>query len=324
MMHRILRLGLIVMALALASAALAQGYPLKPVRLITEFVPGSSGDVNLRSIVERWSPLVGQAIIIENRPGAGGVVAAQQVVPAAPDGYTLLGATANVPVTRVHLAKNNPINVERDLTPITQLTETTAALIANPAFPANNLTEFLDYTRRNPGKVSYASSGVGSTHHLSGEQIKMLTGIDMVHVPYKALQLAVQDVVSGQIPVSFSTSGEAISQVKAGKVKVIAVVNLVRFPAWPEVGTVAETLAEFEPPPLWVALYGPGAMPRQLVLRIHSDVARVLAEQGVRDKLGALGTRAVGNSPDELAELMKRQTAAIGRVVRAANIQPID
>ena len=304
--------------------AMAQSYPSKPLRVITEFVPGSSGDVSLRAIIERWSGNIGQPVVLENRPGAGGVVAAQAVVSSAPDGYTLLGGTANVPVTRVHMAKNNPINVERDLTPISQLTETAAALVVLPSFPANNLKEYLDHARRNPGKLGFASSGVGSTHHLSGEQIRMLTGVDLLHVPYKALQLAVQDVLAGQIPSSFSTTGEAIAHVKAGKLKVIAVVSSQRFAPWPEVAMVSETLPEFENPPLWVSLFGPGAMPRPLVQRIHADVARALSDPAVRDRINALGTRPVGGSPEELSALMKRQTAAIGRIVKAAGIQPID
>ena len=219
MIHRTCFVATICLATAVPPAVLAQPYPVKPIRLITEFVPGSSGDTSLRAISERWSSNVGQPVVLENRPGAGGLVAAQAVVSSAPDGYILLGNTANVPVTRVHMAKNNPINVERDLTPITQLTETAAALVVLPSFPANNLKEYFDYARRNPGKLSFASSGIGSTHHLSGEQIKMLTGIDLLHVPYKALQLAVQDVVAGQIPSSFSTTGEAIGHVKAGNSK---------------------------------------------------------------------------------------------------------
>ena len=323
-MPRLSLFAFLTYALGVPALAQAQTFPAKPIRIVTEFAPGSSGDLSLRAIIDRWTQSAGQPIVLENRPGAGGVVAAQAVVQSAPDGYALLGATANVPVTRVHLARNNSINPERDLTPITQLTETAAALIVLPGFPAGNLKEFLDYARRNPGKLSFASSGVGSTHHLSGEQIKLITGIDMVHVPYKALQLAVQDVVAGQIPASFSTTGEAIAHVKAGKLKVIAVVSSQRFALWPEVATVSETLAEFEPPPLWVGLFGPGGMPAALVQRIYADVARVLGDSSVREKISAMGTRPVGSRPEEFVALMKRQSAAMGRVVKAAGIQPID
>ena len=158
-------------------------YPNKPIRMITEFVAGSGGDALLRIISDALGPMIGQPVIIENRAGAGGVVAAEAVAHSAPDGYTLFGATPNTQTIRPHLARINTLDPVKDFTPLTSLAEPTIVIVANPSFPASNMKEMIEYARANPGKLSYATSGIGSSHHLSGEQIQMLTGTTFTHVP---------------------------------------------------------------------------------------------------------------------------------------------
>src|SRR4051812_15739514 len=228
----------VLAACAIAPAAVAQSYPSKPIRLVNEFVAGSGGDALLRVVVSGMQPIMGQPIVVENRAGGGGVVAAEVVRNSAPDGYTLLGCTQNVHVSRRFLAKTQPFDPETSFTPIVPLSDPVFVLMANPAVPANNLRELLELAKREPGKLSYATSGVGSNSHLYGEQIKQLAGVDIVHVPYKALAEAVRDVTAGLIPLGFNLSAQASPLVKAGKVKLLAVVSRQRMAQWPEVPTV--------------------------------------------------------------------------------------
>src|SRR4051812_9718022 len=166
----------------------AQEWPVKPVRVGTEFIAGAGGDISLRVIMAQVQPGPGQPMVIENHAGGSGVVAAQQVIRAAPDGYTLLAVTPNAPVVRVHLAKGNQIDAQKTLQPVTVLFETALVLVANPSVPAKNLQELIEYSKKNPGKLSYGTNGLGSAPHFASEQIRMLTGAEMVHVPYKAMQ----------------------------------------------------------------------------------------------------------------------------------------
>jgi len=317
------------MAAALAAslapqAVWAQGFPAKPVRMVTEFVAGSGGDALLRVLVAGMGTHLGQPVIIENRAGGGGMVAAEAVSRAAPDGYTLLGATPNVPVVRVHMAKNHTFNAFRDLTPITDLAEPAIVIIAHPSLPANNLKELIALAKREPGKLSYASSGIGSTHHLSGEQIKMLAGINIVHVPYKALADSIRDVVSGVIPLAFNLSGPASPMIKAGKVKLLAINNAKRLPAWPEVMTTVEQIPGYELPPSGTGLFGPGNLPAEILKRVHGDTIKALNDPEVKAKINAGGFDTLGSAPEEFTALLKRQTDLVGRIVKSAGIQPTE
>ncbi len=312
------------LALAAPAAALAQAYPTKPVRLVTEFVAGSGGDALLRGVVDGVTPIFGQPIVIENRAGAGGVVAAEAVKNSAPDGYTLFGATPNTQTIRPHLARSNPFDPAKDFTPLTSLAEPTIIIIANPAFPASNLKELIDYARANPGKVSYATSGIGSSHHLSGEQIQILTGIKLVHVPYKALAEALRDVMSGQIPIGFNLNGPSAPQVKAGKIKVLGIVSDRRSPQWPDVGTVVEAVPGFEKPSSWTGLLGPGGMQSALARRIAADAVKAMNDPKTKAKINDVGFEVLGNTPEEFAAQIKRETALVGRIVKTAGIQPLE
>lgn len=317
-------LGLSAAALALPMAAHAQAYPSKPVRWITEFFAGSGGDTFLRIVTSGLTPLIGQPIVIENRPGAGGVVAAEAVARSAPDGYTLFGATPNTQVVRVHLAKSNPFDPAKDFTAITTLGEPTIIIVANPSTPYGNVKELIDYARRNPGKVSYATSGIGSSHHLSGEQIKILTGINMVHVPYKGLSESLKDVIAGQIPIGFNLSGPSAAHVKAGRIKVLAIVNPQRIALWPEVGTVNEAVAGFEKSPGWTGLFGPGGMAPALARRIAADVNKAMNLPEIKARINEAGFNVTGSTPEEFAADLKRQVALVGRIVKSAGIQPTE
>ncbi|MFM9971216.1 MAG: Bug family tripartite tricarboxylate transporter substrate binding protein [Burkholderiales bacterium] len=315
----------ILALLPIATLTQAQtAFPTKPIRMITEFVAGSGGDTLLRIVAEGLGPVLGQAVVIENRAGAGGVVAAEAVARSAPDGYTLFGATPNTQTIRPHLARVNTLDPIKDFTPITSLAEPTIVIVANPAFPANNLKELIDYARANPGKLSYATSGIGSSHHLSGEQIQILTSVKFTHVPYKALAESLRDVVSGQIPVGFNLNGPVAPMAKAGKVKLIAIVNERRSTEWPDVGIVSESVPGFEKPSSWTGLLGPGAMAPALARRIASDVVKTMNEPKTKARIEGAGFTVRGNTPEEFFAQLRRETELVGRIVKTAGIQPTE
>jgi tripartite-type tricarboxylate transporter receptor subunit TctC len=323
-MKTILYILLLTFASAMPVAAQSQAYPAKPIRLVNEFVAGSGGDTLLRVVVAGMTPLLGQPIIVENRAGGGGIVAAEVVMNAVPDGYTILGATPAVHVTRLFLAKTQPFDAQKSFTPLVPLSDPVFVLMANPSVQANNLKELIDLAKREPGKLSYATAGVGSNSHLVGEQIKMLAGVDIVHVPYKALAESVRDVMAGQIPLGYNLSAQAVPLVKAGKVKLIAVASNTRLPQWPDLGTVREILPAFEKPPGWTGLFGPANLPPAIARRIAGDAVRAMNQPEIAAKINEVGFTVIGGTPEEFAALIRRQIDLVGRIVKAAGIQAIE
>ena len=213
---RFIAVSLLVFA---GGAALAQSPSGRTVSLVTQFAPGSTGDTLCRIMADSLKEVMGQPVIVDNRAGAGGVLAAEFVARAAPDGHTLLVGTTGTQIMRVHLAKSSSFDPVRDFTPITEVGETVTLWVAHPSFPANSFREMIDYAKANPGKVAYGTSGIGSPHHLSGELVRQLAGIDITHVPYKASAQGLQDTIAGQIQTTFAISGLVVPAARAGKVK---------------------------------------------------------------------------------------------------------
>jgi tripartite-type tricarboxylate transporter receptor subunit TctC len=309
---------------AMAGAAPAQSFPAKPVRVVTEFVAGSAGDVLARIVVTSLTTIVGQPVILDYRPGAGGALAAELVARATPDGYTLLMVTSNPVVIRMYLAKSNPYDAVKDFTPITTLTEPTVVILAHPSTGIGNMRSLVEYAKKNPGKLSYGTSGIGSTHHLSGEQIRMLAGVDIVHVPYKSLTQALTAVTSGELPLALSLSGFGAALVKSGKLTAVAVVNDSRLPMWPDVAPVSESLPGFRPPPTWTALFGPAGLPLPILQKLHAETMKTLAQPEVRAKLVDVGYTVLGETPQELGVRLVRDRELVGRIVKAARIEPTE
>jgi tripartite-type tricarboxylate transporter receptor subunit TctC len=323
-MHKVLIavLGLSLPGLLLPVLAAAQSFPVKPVRMVTQFSAGASGDVGLRTITGPLSELLGQPVVVDNRAGAGGVVAAEMVKNAPPDGYTLLCATSATQVIRLYVAKATPFDPVKDFTPITQTIEAITTIIVNPNVPANNLRELVDYARKNPGKVAYGTSGVGSEHHLSGEQISQLGGVQMLHVPYKASAQGLLDVVSGRLPMAFSIYMVALPHIKSGKIRALAVVRDKRTPLLPDLPAVPEMVPGFEPPPSWVGIFGPANLPGPILKRLNGDIVKVLNTPEPRAKLTEQGLEIIGNTPEEFAAKIERQKQLVARIVKGAGIQP--
>lgn len=303
----------------------AQSYPIKPVRLIAEFGAGSGGDLVLRAIQTPISEALGQPLIIENRPGAGGVLAADTVMRAAPDGYVIGGMTPNGLLSRRFLAKAGaPVDVLKDLTPLSAVGETVTLVLASQTAPFKTMKELIDQGKANPGKLSYGTSGFGSTHHLSQEQVRMITGATLEHIPYKTGVEAVQGLLSGQIPAAYAILGSIGSHLKAGKVIPLARVGTTRYEALPNVPALSEVAPGFETPPSWTGLFGPANLPGPVLNRLGGDIVKALNLPATKAKLGEVGFEVIGNSPAEFSTMIRRQIDIIGKIVKAANIQPIE
>lgn len=310
--------------LAAPIAVFSQAYPSKPVKMVSQFAAGSGGDVLTRIVATNMAEVMGQPVVIENRAGAGGALAAELVARAAPDGYTILAATPGTQVTRVYLVRSSSFHPVKDFTPITAVGETPTVIIAHPSVPVNSFKELLQYAKANPGKLSYGTSGIGSPHHLSAEQIKMLTGVDMIHVPYKAGAQAMLDVITGQIPLSYSIIAPVMPHIRSGKVKPLVVVRDKRAAWLPDVPVVGEVVPGFDAPASWTGLFGPANLPQPVLRRLHADTVKAMSLPEARTKINDAGFEIIGNTPEQFAALIKRQVELTGRIVKAAGIQPTD
>jgi len=302
-------------------AAVAQSYPNKPVRMYTQFGPGTPGDVFGRVLGAAMTPIMGQTVVVDSRPGGGGVLVAGLVARAEPDGYTVAILTATVPVAGAVLSRSTlPFDPLKDLTPVVSLIESNSVIVVNAALPVNSLKELIDYARANPGKLSYGTTGVGSSHHLSGEQLDMLTGGKMVHIPYKTSPVV--DAASGVLPMAISITPQTMPLIRAGKIRPIAVTTAKRFRLLPDVPTVGESLPQFEPLPAWTGIYGPAGLPREVVQRLHANAAAALALPETQAKIREIGFEPVvsASQADFLAR-SRRGVELTERIVKAAKIE---
>ncbi len=310
--------------LALPALCLAQAFPSKPVRVVIPNEPGTL-DFYVRMMGPKLQELTGQPWIVEYRAGAGGQIGANSVARAAPDGYTILFTHPGTHATVTFLSKNVLYDPVNDFTPITVLAASWLCLLANPSFPPNTVAELLDYAKKNPGaKLSYSHNGVGNTTHMSGEQLKILTGIDMLQVPYKGGAPALAAAVGGEVPLTIvSIAGGAMPNIKAGKVKILAMIGSKRYPGLPNVPNMPELVQGFEPPPTWIGFFGPAKLPKPIADRLRGAIADALAQdRDLRDKVEATGVEVIANTPEQFLELLKRDIGVVGRIVKAVGIQP--
>jgi tripartite-type tricarboxylate transporter receptor subunit TctC len=320
--------GLLVLAafvptgLAGASSAFAQNYPSRPITLVVPFPPGAANDALARIVRDPLSEILGQPIVIENRAGAAGSTGAGSVANAAPDGHTLL-ISVNAPITmNGFLQKNFPFDPKTAFAPVALVVDTTLLLAVHESIPAKNVAELVDYAKRNPGKLSFGSAGVGSGHHIAGELLKQKTGIDITHIPYRGSGPAIQDLVAGHIPISFGTPPAILPQAAAGKIRILAVSEDQRFPDLPDIPTIAETVPGVTIPISWYGLLAPAGTPRPIVDKLAAAVGATLGKPDVIAKLKQQGLLAVGQGPDALAEKIKGELALWAKVMPSLGIQP--
>jgi tripartite-type tricarboxylate transporter receptor subunit TctC len=312
---------LLLIALAAPLSGWAQGYPNRPVRVIVTFPPGGTPDIYGRIMSAELQKVWGQPVIVENRTGAGGTIGTDVVAKAAPDGYTLLfAADASVTLAPAVIAKM-PYDPVRDLTPIVNVTAGPFVLLANPAFPANNMAEFIALAKKQPGKIPYASSGAGGQQHLAMESVRSTAGIDIVHVPYKGFGQGVTDVLANQVPLIFGGITASISYVGSGKLKALGVTSLRRAKAMPDVPAIAETLPSFDIT-AWYGFMGPANLPREIVNKINADSRAIIARPDFQERLAKDGIEPVGNSPEQFAAEIKTDIQRWAQVVKAAAIKP--
>ena len=309
-----------VIALLLAvGAAHAQTFPAKPVRILVGFTAGSSIDVVVRILGQKLNEIWAQPVIIENRLGAGGNVAADVVAKAPPDGHTLLSPNAGLAISAAFYRKL-PYDALKDLQPITQLAQQPHILAVNNDLPAKSVKELIALAKAKPGQLSFASGGPGNSDHMAGELFKYMAGIDIVHVPYKGGNQALNDTISGQVAMYFPGVPVALPMVKAGKVRAFATTGAKRLPALPDVPTVAEAGIPGYQVILWYGLLGPAGLPTDITNKIQADVARVLKMPDVAERLAALGVEPVGSSPDAFAALLRSEIAKWEKVKKATGL----
>jgi tripartite-type tricarboxylate transporter receptor subunit TctC len=314
-----LRLACVALFLAVASAnAFAQAWPSKPIRTILSFAGGA--DIIARIVAQHLQEALGQPVVVEAMSGAGGAVGAQYVARAAPDGYTIFLSTSSTQVMNQFLSKNTGYDPIKDFTPIARTSETVLMVVANQNLPVSTIKELIEYAKKNPGKLSYGTSGVGTTHHLSGEQIALLTGIDWVHVPYKGGPPVVTDTMTGQVQVGFTILATVATFLP--KLKLLGINNEQRFAGMPNVPTITEQLPGYEPPPVWVGYFGPAGLPQPIVQRLHGEITKTMSAPDVQAKLTPLGLVARPGPPEELTRLIKRDLANVGKLVKQVGIKP--
>jgi tripartite-type tricarboxylate transporter receptor subunit TctC len=307
--------------LALAGLAHAQAavWPTKPVKIVVTFPPGGAPDTLGRVLADKWAPL-GQAITVDNKPGAGGNIGADLVAKSAPDGATLVIGTVGTHAINAALYDKMPFNHVRDFTPITFLASTPNLLVVNKNVPAATVKELVELAKKTP--LSFGSSGSGTSIHLSGELFNTLAGVKMQHIPYKGRAQAVPDLLGGRIAMIFDNMPSALPLVKAGEVKAIAVTSAARSPAAPNIPTIAESgLPGFEATS-WFALYAPAGLPKDVQARINAETARVMALPDVKEKLSALGLEVATGTPEALAAFMQAETTKWAKVVKESGAKP--
>jgi tripartite-type tricarboxylate transporter receptor subunit TctC len=315
-----LRIGLALLALLALGAAHAQ-YPVKPIRMIVTYPPGGGADTMARLIAPKLTESLGQTIVVENRPGASGTIAADAVANSAPDGYTLMLDASSYAVNSSLYAKL-AYDPTKAFTPVTLIAVFPNMLVVHPAFGVASVKELVDLAKKKPGYVSYASSGNGSAQHLAAELFRLQAGLDMVHVPYKGGGPALTDVMAGQVPVFFANMASGLPHVKSGKLKALASTGARRSPNLPDLPTVAESgVAGFEVYE-WNAVFAPAGTPEAIVTRLHAAIAKALQAQDVRERIAALGGEIRGANPRDTDAWVRAQSAKWSKVVKDAGIKP--
>jgi tripartite-type tricarboxylate transporter receptor subunit TctC len=300
--------------------AWAQTYPARPVRLIVGFAAGGPGDIVARLMGQFLSERFGQQVIIDDRPGAGGNIGTETVVRAPPDGYTLL-LVVSANTFNATLYTNLNFNFIRDIAPVASISRSPNVVVVNPSFPAKTVPEFIAYAKANPGKINFASGGNGATPHIFGEFFKMLTGIDMVHVPYRGEPQALTDLIGGRVQVMFDPLPSSIGYIRADKLRPLAVTSATRLEALPDIPTLGEFVPGYEASG-WYGVGVPKNTPLQIIDKLNREVNAALADPKMKARLADLEGTPLPGSPADFGKLIAEETEKWGKVIRAANIKP--
>ena len=309
-------------SLVLASMfAHAQSWPTRPVKMIVPFPAGGPTDVMTRVVSDKLARALGQPVVVENKPGAGGSIGADFVAKSAPDGYTILMATGSTHSVGPYLQKL-PYDPARDFTPVTYVGYATNILLVSPKLGVSNVRELIAYAKQEPGRLTYATSGIGSVAHLTAEMFAAMAGVQLTHVPYKGTQLSINDMISGQVGILFDNVMTAKPHVESGRLKGIAVSSRERSALVPDIPTVAESgLAGFESSN-WFGVFGPAGLPRPVVDRLDAELNRLLADPAIRERFHTLGFEVTGGHPAELTAIMQSEARKWSKVIEDAHVKP--
>jgi tripartite-type tricarboxylate transporter receptor subunit TctC len=305
---------------ALTRFAKAQAYPSRPVRIVVGFPGGSTNDIFARMIGQWLSPRLGQPFIIENRAGDGGNIGTAAVVNAPPDGYTLLLTGVNDAINATLYEKLN-FNFVRDIAPVASIVRVPNVLVVNPSFPAKTVPEFIAYAKANPGKINFASPGIGTSIHLSGELFKMMAGVNLIHVPYRGGAPSTTDLVGGHLQVIFAPVSEAIQQVKAGKLRALAVTTATRLDVLPNIPTVGDFLRGYEGVG-WLGLGAPKGTPAEIIDKLNKEMTAALADPRIVARIAELGGTVLGGAPAAFGKIIADDIEKWATVIKFAGIKP--
>src|SRR5438132_5691742 len=304
-----------------ATLAGAQPFPTKPLHLIVPFPPGGGNDTVARAIAQQLGPDLGQPVVIDNRPGAGGSVGAELAARAPADGYTLFLAGVGSHAVNPNFHRSLPYDAVKDFAPICLIASAPSVLVVNPALPARTLAEFTAYARANPGKLNYASNGNGSAAQLAAVLYETMADVRMVHVPYKGIAPAMTDLLSGEVQLMFGTIVALVPHIQSGKLRAIAVTSRKRSALLPTVPTLAESgLPQYEAGS-WYGILAPAGTPREVIDKLHGGIVKALKQPEVAKRLAAEGAEVIGSTPDEFGAHIKAEVARVASVVRAAGIR---
>src|SRR5712692_8079416 len=311
---------LVIIALCAATAgALAQGYPAKPIRIVVGFPPGGGNDIIARMVGAKMQEAWGEPVLIDNRPGANSIIAAEYVAKSAPDGYTLLvNATGGMSVNPVLYTKL-PYDSLKDFVPISMVGVFPLVLVVHPSVPAKSAQELVAYAKANPGKLNYSAGSTG--FQVATEMFKQMTGTDIKHIPYKGSAASIAAVIAGDVQMTIVDTPPLVAQVKAGKVKALGVTSAKRAASMPELPTIAESGVPGYEMVLWIGVFAPAGTPREVVSKLNTEIVRIVGLPDIREKLDGMGVDPLGNTSEQTAEWIRREIAKYGPVVRAANIR---
>jgi tripartite-type tricarboxylate transporter receptor subunit TctC len=309
-------------ALVLSASAHAQApaYPSKTIKIIVPFAVGGIADTFARVVGQKLFETWGQPVVVDNKPGAGGNIGADFVAKSPPDGYTLVMGNIGSHAVNPYLMKNMPYDPLRDFVPIAHVLDAEGLLVVNPSVAAKTVPELIALARAQSGKLTYASGGLGTTSHLAGELFKSMAKVDMVHVPYKGNSPAITDLLGGQTDMIFATMPTVLPQVKAGRLRAIAVIGPTRTPSLPDVPTIAETIPGFEVSN-WIGLFAPVGTPQEIVARLNAEVQKIMRSPDVEKRLETEGAKFIPTTPESFAAFQKAEAAKWARAIREAGIK---
>jgi tripartite-type tricarboxylate transporter receptor subunit TctC len=319
----LLRLSALVASLAFAAPALAQDYPSRPVKIVVPFAAGGPADIYARFVGQKLQEALGQAFVVENKPGGGAVIGTTEVAKSAPDGYTLL-MMSNTHTVNETLIANRPYQLMRDFVPVAPVNYSDLVLVAHPSLQAGTVAELIKLAKAQPGKLNYASSGPGTPYHMAGELFKAMAGVDLVHVPYKGSSGARADVLAGHVPMMFDAVTTMAPQVKAGKVRALGTTGRARSPVMPEVPTVAEAGVPGYEAVIWLGIMAPAKTPASIVSKLNAEIARIVARADVKQDWAQQGAVPMSMGVDEFTRYLNADIQKWANIVRISGAKQTD